>query len=765
MRDFLTALLECSATMSALALVYLALTPLLAKRYSAKWLYYAWLVIVVGLIVPFRIHTGAPLVAVNAAPVFSVPQAAGSAAVTVVTGGTVPAAARAAAKPFPWVEFLFFLWLAGAAAFLAFHAARHLRFLRMMKRWGEPADGQRTLEALQAAKGRLGIAAPVALRICPSVSSPMTTGFAKPVILLPRDDFSSEELSYIFLHELVHWKRKDLWYKGLVVLATAIHWFNPVVYFAARAISSLCELSCDAEVVARAGTDERLHYGEAILGAIGKRPGVQTTFSTNFNGGKRDMKKRIASIMDTKAKKAGLAVLCAVIVGTAATGAVFAANGKPAGAQSTPFQSSGEISVRTVAAQWAEAIKKRDADAQCALLSKKCRAHGYMADLSGPQIESYDVSAQGTGAVIAYHCAASGGSAGDYRQTLAFVREDGVYKIDSFSSLEPTAKPAASAVELPVRAVAQQWAEAVKSRSADAQYDLLSEKCRSGGYKLYSGASSQWVQGYEIAVTGPGSAEITYHFAASNGTANDYVQTLTAAMENGVCKIDSVSGLKPAVPAGSAAENPVYAAAAKWAEAIANRDGRAQYDLMDAKMRAGAYASFSAEGWKTGCSSPWVESYQISVSGESASVTFRYASSTGFDGYYAQTLSFVRENGAYKIDRISDPKEVTVVSEEKMKEYEKLQSSVDEGHRPGLTQPEEVAMEFASGTLKIANLSKTYDKIEKSAADGRSDVTFLKDGNPVLKFELFQPVKKGNGGIWAVASWVDGKTFESHEVS
>ena len=51
MQNFIITLLTCSVTMSALALLYMAITPLLAKRYSEKSRYYAWLIIVVGLIV------------------------------------------------------------------------------------------------------------------------------------------------------------------------------------------------------------------------------------------------------------------------------------------------------------------------------------------------------------------------------------------------------------------------------------------------------------------------------------------------------------------------------------------------------------------------------------------------------------------------------------------------------------------------------------------------------------------------------------------
>ena len=670
MRDFLTALLECSVTISALALVYIVLTPLLSKRYSAKWLYYAWLVIVVGLIVPFRIHPGTVLVQVGTASVPSVPRAAGNAVIAAGAAAMPAMAASPAAQPFPWVEFLGCVWLAGVTAFVIFHIVRHLRFLRMVKRWSEPANDARLTEVLQKAKERIGVAAPVGLLICPSVSSPMTTGFRNPVILLPSSDFSSEELSCVFRHELVHWKRKDLWYKSLVLLATAIHWFNPVVYLAAKTIASQCEISCDAEVLNGAEAEERRCYGETILAVIGNRRGAKTAFSTNFNGGKRDMKKRISSILDTKAKKAGLIVLCIVLAVTASTGAVFAATGKTANVQSQS-QITDEGAVRTVAVKWAEAIKKRNVDAQYDLLSQKCRADGYMADLSGPWVESYVVSVNADNVVITYHYAASEGTTGDYEQTLTLVIEDGTYKIDSYSNLEFEGQPAASAVSRKtlsdgetVRTVALKWADAVKMRDINTQYGLLSRKCRAKGYLKDVGTSGPWVESYVVSVNAD-NVVITYHYAASEGTTGDYEQTLTLVIEDGTYKIDSYSNLE--------------------------------------------------------------------FEGQPA------ASSAGTGS--------------------------TIVPNDKISQYQKLQSSVDEGHRPGFMQPEEVAMEFASGTLKIGNLSKMYDKVEKAVADGRATVIFRKDGESVLKMELYQPVKKGEGGIWTVASWTDGKTGETHAVS
>lgn len=55
MQNFIITLLICSATMSTVALFYLAITQPLVQRYSVTGCYYAWLVLVIiGLIIPYR---------------------------------------------------------------------------------------------------------------------------------------------------------------------------------------------------------------------------------------------------------------------------------------------------------------------------------------------------------------------------------------------------------------------------------------------------------------------------------------------------------------------------------------------------------------------------------------------------------------------------------------------------------------------------------------------------------------------------------------
>ncbi len=324
MQNFIITLLICSVTMSALALLYMAATPLLAKRYSVSSCYYAWLIFVVGLIIPFRPRLGNPIVHVDlpsntALPVLRLGNAA---PVMIPNHDVLPSAVI----HIPWWQIAAAVWLTGMILFLAYHLIKHYRFLKLATRWGEDIPDEQTLALLENLKAQMGISQQIGLQICGSIGSPMLIGFINPRIVFPNTDFALDEIRFILKHELVHFKRKDLWYKSMVLIAAAIHWFNPLIYLMVKAIDIQCEMSCDAEVVRSMGADIRLSYSETIIGAVRYKSRITTAFSTNFYGSKKRMKSRIFSIMDTGKKKTGLAILCVALILTVGTGAAFASN-------------------------------------------------------------------------------------------------------------------------------------------------------------------------------------------------------------------------------------------------------------------------------------------------------------------------------------------------------------------------------------------------------------------------------------------------------
>ena len=125
-------------------------------------------------------------------------------------------------------------------------------------------------------------------------------------------------------HELVHLKRRDLWYKALVLCALCVHWFNPLVYWMARVIAADCEMSCDALALTDAGMLERKRYGETILGVIQRQRRRHVALTTYFYEGRKDMKKRFISMLDRTQKRKGGLFVALVLALTLLSGSVLA---------------------------------------------------------------------------------------------------------------------------------------------------------------------------------------------------------------------------------------------------------------------------------------------------------------------------------------------------------------------------------------------------------------------------------------------------------
>ncbi|MBP1988885.1 M56 family metallopeptidase [Paenibacillus eucommiae] len=318
MQGFLTNLLQSSVSMSLITLVYAAILPLLSKRYAAKWNYMVWLLVAAGWVFPFRPRIDLLFLPVQMRDI-PLTQSIINDMPFMDVGDNV---STRATIPFWWV--LAVIWGLGFVSIVLYHVLRHGRFMKMVRRWSEPVTDLKVLGILDNLSSELGIKKHIGISVCESVSSPMLVGLFRPVILLPPFKISIDELSLILKHELIHFKRHDLWYKAMILTATAFHWFNPVVYLMAKAAAEQCEISCDSLVLQNADFHQRIQYGESIIGVVRNGAKLQTAISTNFYGGKKGMKNRISSIMDLKRKKAGVLILCMALIGILLTGTALA---------------------------------------------------------------------------------------------------------------------------------------------------------------------------------------------------------------------------------------------------------------------------------------------------------------------------------------------------------------------------------------------------------------------------------------------------------
>lgn len=363
MTKLFQAYLACSATMAVVTLVLMAVSPILGRRYKAKTLYIAWLVSLLGFLVPLQVIPSRPVLvakmpAAMAHPVFADSNKAGAAPIgsaafinnigaavtedggaslpvsgTAVNEGTVhvptltvPAAAE---KTVTWVSLAAIIWLLGAAASLASMILRHALFLRTMHRWQKPVTDPDVLQILDAEKQGLRIRQHVQLMHCPTAGSPMMLGIMRPRLLLPDEDLTLEELPLVIRHELTHLKRHDLWIKAIQMLAVSLHWFNPAVYLLSLTLGFWQESSCDEKVTAAETQEGRQFYSETIIRVIRRQTRMKSQMTTSFYGGKNGMKRRILAILESGKKRAGVAVCLATLTAVSSLGLAFAVSIAP----------------------------------------------------------------------------------------------------------------------------------------------------------------------------------------------------------------------------------------------------------------------------------------------------------------------------------------------------------------------------------------------------------------------------------------------------
>ena len=114
------------------------------------------------------------------------------------------------------------------------------------------------------------------------ISSPLTFGVLRPVILVPKKtDWTDETaLRYVLEHEFVHIQRFDVLSKLLLIAAVCVHWFNPLVWVMYVLANRDLELSCDETVLRRFGGDIRAAYARVLIRMEAARGGTAVETGT-----------------------------------------------------------------------------------------------------------------------------------------------------------------------------------------------------------------------------------------------------------------------------------------------------------------------------------------------------------------------------------------------------------------------------------------------------------------------------------------------------
>ncbi len=330
MNEFMKILLSLSVSGALLLLLILGGKPLYKNRFSKRWQYYIWIVVALRFLLPWndlfpftpdttivgslfeKFDTAAVMNAPLTSPNVPVPVNPGnSKAEPIQTNREITAAALR--EPFNIYFCLFFIWSALALVLFVRKITVYQKYVQYIKAGNKEVSDIKILNLLSDCEKKLNIKSGVELCQNALINSPIMIGFFRPSIILPAKELGSKELFYIFAHELIHYKRRDMFYKWLIEIAACVHWFNPFVYLLGKEVNRTCELSCDEAVVLILGDKTKREYGDMLISFVRADNQYKSSLaSVTLTEGAEQLKERLGAIMELKKKSKSIKVITAI---------------------------------------------------------------------------------------------------------------------------------------------------------------------------------------------------------------------------------------------------------------------------------------------------------------------------------------------------------------------------------------------------------------------------------------------------------------------
>ena len=304
---FFTHIVTSFIVSSITIMVILLIRRLFSEQLSAKWQYNLWFLLLIALTLPFipeqLIHFE------NKINLFNVNQ------INSASGSSPSTAEVSRLDNVNWMQdfavsvhhlnlnflnvTITSIWIAGmfVMAYLFLNAWFRLN---KIKKTTTDLNNKDILHVFEQCKHQLNISKPLIVGESPLAKSPMTFGLIKTYVVLPihlDESMSINDIKYIFLHELHHYKYKDIVTNYLMIIFQILYWFNPLVWIAFKIMRTDRELACDMAVLKSLGEHCYADYGNAIINfADLASNSKEFTWVNQFNGPKEQMKKRIEKI-------------------------------------------------------------------------------------------------------------------------------------------------------------------------------------------------------------------------------------------------------------------------------------------------------------------------------------------------------------------------------------------------------------------------------------------------------------------------------------
>ncbi|MFL5493993.1 MAG: HEAT repeat domain-containing protein [Gemmatimonadales bacterium] len=353
---------------------------LVLQRASAGSRHVVWLVVLVALLVlpalaawgplPVRVLPAAPAAVRVAAEPRAAQDVAPSAEQPLPAGADGPShSGVVAGRPYTLGMTLFGAWALVALA-LAGRLVYGAWSVRRIVRRAEPLDDLAWQTPLYEIADRLGLDAAPRLLRSEDVKMPFAAGLLASTIVLPAesDGWSAERRSAVLVHELGHIRRHDLIGHTLGRIASALYWFHPLVWTAARRLRAESERACDdialvfgarpsdyAEHLLDIVTCVRDHATPSVALAMAQRKEFEGRMLAILNP---ELRRRGPSRLQVVSLAGGLALLTLVVGAASPVPRAAAPRGSAMARDSNPTDDRAAVLARTLRTDSSAAVRR-----------------------------------------------------------------------------------------------------------------------------------------------------------------------------------------------------------------------------------------------------------------------------------------------------------------------------------------------------------------------------------------------------------------------
>ncbi len=166
-----------------------------------------------------------------------------------------------------WKTIFAVIWLCGCGVMTVLF----FRQTTLCRHWitqGNPVRNERVLTIFESCRHRMKVDTWLVIAESKAVAGPFLIGVIRPTLLLPHgmiESASEKQLQTVFLHELSHLRRWDVWTGWVMTALLVVHWFNPLLWLAIRRMNADREEACDALALETLSQNDRHDYARSLL--------------------------------------------------------------------------------------------------------------------------------------------------------------------------------------------------------------------------------------------------------------------------------------------------------------------------------------------------------------------------------------------------------------------------------------------------------------------------------------------------------------------